>query len=531
MTGRFITPFRVGLLVLAGIASFFVLLSYIARPGYGEGDSYRVLATFRDASGIGPQSRVLIAGIEVGIVESVSLTRDARALVSLRIRDDVPLFADARLAKRSSSLLGDFVLDLHPGTPELPELGDGGRIENVAVQGGVEDVFATLGDVTRDIQDVTRSLKELLASEQGVGSIKEIIASMNDVAQGLNQTVQMAGGRLDSILGDVEALSHDLRTLAAGQQDDVAHIVANIRLFSEQANRVLASIEAIVGSNQGDLRASVSGLHDTLGELKKTLQGAQSMVATVERTVEDTRAVVARVERGEGTLGKLLVDDSIAVKLDRTLTDMNRLAVPFDGLQANVNVREEVHWAPWIEGTHPKGKASVRVTLVPGADSLNFYGLELVGEPRGKTSSQIVRRSAPDGSSSVETISTTTEELKFSAFFGRRFGPAAVRVGLMESTGGVGGDLWLAGNQLQLSLDAFDWSNPEHGFPRLRASGQWIFLDHFYLGVGFDDVLNRTVVGNGRLLSGPDAFVSAGLTFSDETLKALLTAVGSPARP
>lgn len=160
------------------------LLSYIARPGYGEGDSYRVLATFRDASGIGPLSRVLSAGIEVGIVESVSLTRDARELVSLRIRHDVPLFADARLAKRSSSLLGDFVLDLYPGSPEQPELGDGGRIENVAVQGGVEDVFATLGEVTRDIQDVTSSLKELLASKQGVGSIKEIVAAMNDARRG-----------------------------------------------------------------------------------------------------------------------------------------------------------------------------------------------------------------------------------------------------------------------------------------------------------------------------------------------------------
>lgn len=114
---------------------------------------------------------------------------------------------------------------------------------------------------------------------------------------------------------------------------------------------------------------------------------------------------------------------------------------------------------------------------------------------------------------------------------GRRFGPGALRVGLIESSGGVGGDLWLAGDQLRLSLDAFDWSNPEHGFPRPRASGQWTFLGHFYLGLGLDDDLNRTIVGNGRLLSGPDAFVSAGLTFSDESLKALLNAVGPPARP
>lgn len=526
-----LTPFRVGLVVIAGIVSFFVLLSFVARQKYSDDETYKVYATFRDATGLGPKSRVQIAGIEVGIVDSVELTDDARARALLRIDRDVVLRTDARITKRSASLLGDFLLDVYPGSPDQAPLPDGGEIGKVVAQAGVDDVFAALGEVTRDIQAVTSSLRDLVASDE-VGSIKEIIRSMNEVAQGLNKTIAQSGDRLDNILGDVEYLSGSVRSLASGQTTNVRHIVENIRLLTDQANTLVATVQGIVGSGEDELKTSVASVRQTLDELQKTLKGTQALVENADAAVAAGRLVVERVERGEGTVGALLKEDGIARRLEQTLDDVNSITRPLGELQTHVHMREEIHWRPGAKS--PSGKASFEVRLVPGDDK-KFYGVGIVSEPRGRVEREIIQVRGENGEmlAPTEQIIRTNDDVKFNAYIGRRFGPAALRVGLLENSGGFGADLYAAGDDVRLTFDAFDWSSPDNRYPRVRASAQWSPWQHVYLGAGVDDILNSANQVNrpdtGTIQSGLDFFITGGLQFNDEDLKALITMMGIPA--
>ncbi len=540
---RLFTPFRVGLVVIAGIASFFVLLSFVGRQKYSEKNTYELFATFKDASGLGPKSRVQIAGIEVGVVDHVELTPDARARVVLRIRDGVVLHKDARITKRSASLLGDFLLDIFPGEPGAPALADGDDVEKVVSQPGVEDVFAALAEVTRDIQGVTQSLKTLLASDE-VGSIKETIKSLNDISQNLNKTIVRAGIRIDSILGEVEGLAVDVRGMANGQQQNVNETLANIRRFTEeankvaeQANKIAGTLDKIVGAGEGDLKDSVASLRATLDEIQKTLKGAQVMFENANGAVSDTRSVIARVEKGEGTIGKLVRDDGIAVKLDKTLGEVNTLIAPVAQMQTHVQIREELHMTPAFLGGQAvplKGKAIVQLKIAPRPDK--FYGLEIASEPRGRITRQTaVTTRNPPGSNEVavqeaQTV-VTTDDLKFSAYLGKRLGPAALRVGLIESTGGGGVDLYALSDRLRVTADAFDWANPDARFPRLRLSAQGTLFSHVYLGAGIDDVLNSQVMSQGKPIVGRDLFVTGGIQFNDEDLKSILAIIGLPKPP
>ena len=60
---------------------------------------------------------ITVAGQRVGEVKEIIL-EGTRARVNLKIRRDVNLKVDAALAKRSESLLGDYLLDLVPGSAE-----------------------------------------------------------------------------------------------------------------------------------------------------------------------------------------------------------------------------------------------------------------------------------------------------------------------------------------------------------------------------------------------------------------------------
>jgi len=99
--------------VLAAGVAFIAFFTFTRKSQLGKSDSIAVYALFRDASGLGAKSRVQTAGISIGEIADIRL-EGTRARVTLRVRKDLPLHADASIAKRSESMLGDYMLDLVP---------------------------------------------------------------------------------------------------------------------------------------------------------------------------------------------------------------------------------------------------------------------------------------------------------------------------------------------------------------------------------------------------------------------------------
>jgi phospholipid/cholesterol/gamma-HCH transport system substrate-binding protein len=125
----------------------------------------------------------------------------------------------------------------------------------------------------------------------------------------------------------------------------------------------------------------------------------------------------------------------------------------------------------------------------------------------------------------------TKSSLKISAQFAKRYYFATFRMGILESSGGVGMDLHFFDDALSLRVDAFDFALEEKRSPRLRAALRVQALNHLFATVGVDDLINSPVreVSTGRLILGRDFFVGAGVYFTDEDLQAILTL--SPIRP
>src|SRR3954447_13891815 len=137
---KLFTPFRVGLLVLFAGGMLFVLLNFVKKGGMTERESLKAYGVFKDASGLGRRSRVQIAGIPVGEISDIELVGN-RAKVWVKVRRDVSLHTDASLKKRSESLLGDYMLDLYPGSDGSELLKDGDEIRIVVDSQGMDQVI------------------------------------------------------------------------------------------------------------------------------------------------------------------------------------------------------------------------------------------------------------------------------------------------------------------------------------------------------------------------------------------------------
>lgn len=502
---KLVTPFRVGLLVLTSAVFLFVFFTFAKKGGLSQREALTVHAYFRDASGLSKKSRVQIAGISVGEISEIALQGN-RAKVTLKVRRDVNLREDASLTKRSESLLGDYVLDLYPGTEAAPPMPDGGEIKRVIDTQGIEAIFNSLGQITSDIQAVTSSLREVFGGEKGEGSMQRIVENLVRLSENFDTSFRESSEKLNSILQNFQGVSTDVREMTEGEGANVREIVANINVITRDMREVVGTLRRSIESTDGGVEGGMASV--------------RQMVDRLDNTLSNVEQLTKRVNEGKGTVGTLLADERLGQKISETVEDVSDFASRLTRLQLEVGLRSEYLFS---QGS---AKNSFGIRLIPKPD--RYYLLEFVDDPRGFVETQIVQRNPPELDQPVTQVQRITrDQLKITAEFAKRYYFATLRFGIIESTGGLGADLHFFRDALSIKLDAFNFSATELRYPRLRAAIRLQAFQHLFASFGMDDILNRQVrdTSTNKLLAGRDLFLGAGVFFTDDDLKAVFTAV------
>ncbi len=521
----FWTPIRVGLVVAAAAAAFGIGLSIIGTNIFRRSSNYRVYAIFDDATGLGVRSRAQIAGIPIGQVDVVELDQaTSHAKVWIKVHTEFVLHRDASITKRSESILGDFLLDVHPGSPTEPVLKDGDEIRNVLRQPGMNEVFNSLNKIAGDIGDITGNLRKVLGGEEGENNIRSLIERLQRITQGIERVIDTSGSKLDATLANFQKFSGDLSRITGGESQDIVAIIQNTRDATKEAREILRTIGEVVGSQKGELKESVKGIKGSLDKLDKAL-------ANVDEITD-------KINKGEGTIGHLVNDDKLAKNLDKASQSLTNLLGAADALKIEVSERNEfligipkpsqsalqnardTAYNPWA-------KNYFGVRIIPRPDK--WYGLDIVDDPRG-----LIRRvkiqnclpgtgpcpvASPTGGTNPYypdqvTQLITERQLKFSVYIAKRYGPVSGRFGILENTGGLGLKLYLANDALTLSADAYEFANPLKAHPRVKMYLDYRFLDHLLITADPDVPT--------RIISGRDYFVGAGVYFTDEDISKLI---------
>jgi phospholipid/cholesterol/gamma-HCH transport system substrate-binding protein len=175
---RGMSAFSAGLLSLALIAIAVYFGFTKALPFQHH---FTISAVFRTANNIRPHSPVRIAGVNVGQVTSVAHVHpgEQAAVVTMRIdKQGLPIHKDATLTIRPRIFLeGNFFVDLHPGSPSAPDLGDGDRvpINQTSSPVQLDQVLTSLqSDTRQDLQVVLQQLSKGLSGPGGRGYNRSI---------------------------------------------------------------------------------------------------------------------------------------------------------------------------------------------------------------------------------------------------------------------------------------------------------------------------------------------------------------------
>jgi phospholipid/cholesterol/gamma-HCH transport system substrate-binding protein len=114
--------FSVGVFLALGILCMAYLSVKVARKEFFSTKGYEVHAEFANCSGLRQGAPVMIAGVEVGRVQQISL-HDYQARVKMAIELGVVLQKDAIASIKTKGLIGEKYVDITPGAAEAIQPG------------------------------------------------------------------------------------------------------------------------------------------------------------------------------------------------------------------------------------------------------------------------------------------------------------------------------------------------------------------------------------------------------------------------
>ncbi len=497
------------------------------------------------------------------------------ARVLMRVTSTVKLPVDTWVRKESLGLLGSKALFLEPGR-STTLLTEGGRLVNVRSMTGTDALLAAAEGIVTDVRSIT---KKIDADVGGITSdIRGITSQLNRFVNGdgntppLDELYRVAMTDLRRLTGTIDSVLKDAQVLIRDNDDEFKKLVANVtRISGDIADLTGTGTntpptplldlngkpvlddkgQPVLVLRDGDLRAtmhSVRQIADDLtgvtGQLNKLLGGngekvadgvvqLQETVTELNRTLVSLSEVAGRVERGEGTVGRLLTDENMAQKVEDAVNGAADFVSGLTSLETHVDV------GSWYNFNRERTTTTLSLKLQPKPDK--FYLFEIVDD--GGNLERLISTTTGSNGAQTETRSSIREEdnqVRITAMFAKRFFDFLVlRAGLIETTGGVGANVFLFDNRFELRSDLFGTRGPRDSLvtddvgqlylPRWRTLVKAQPVPHLYVSAGVDDLLNGWAWERGAPRAynaidgyGVDWFLGVGLTFKDDDLRSIL---------
>lgn len=106
----------VGLFVIVGLLALVFLAFKVGNLGSADiGDSYKVKAIFDNIGQLKPKAPVRLGGVLIGRVGNISINGDYKAEVEIKFGKNFRIPVDSKLSIRTSGLLGEQYVAVHPG--------------------------------------------------------------------------------------------------------------------------------------------------------------------------------------------------------------------------------------------------------------------------------------------------------------------------------------------------------------------------------------------------------------------------------
>ncbi len=281
---------KVGIVLTLAIAGLIWGINYLKGSDLfsSTNDAYVV---YDKVNGLVISNGIFLNGIKIGQVKRQQFFKDnsGRILVTITINKDVFVSKNSLATIVNSDLLGGKSIEVQLGNSTLPLL----------------DEDTLQGTIAEGIGEQIEPFKNKASN---------VLISVDSLAQTLNGALTKESiTALNASIKNIEALTHNLQTIS-------------------QANGALAqsmnNLQAVTGTLKNNNKKIESTL-DNVSKLSEQLATSDlnKTINNLEKTSAQLNDVLAKMNKGEGSLGKLMKDESLYNNLNAAASDLDKLLI------------------------------------------------------------------------------------------------------------------------------------------------------------------------------------------------------------
>ena len=283
--------FKVGVLVVAGIVLLVLGVNYLKgfNP-FSKSSTY--YAVYDNVIGLAVSNPVLINGYQVGQVRSIEFVEGGAGelLVEFVVEHPNLYFPSNSVAMiHSSDLFGTKAIRIDRGdSPSLAMPGD------TLMPDVEQDIAAQVAEQIKPLQNKTMEL--IRSVEKVINEIESIFKS--DATSQIPELLSETSASVQRTMVSLENTAANLDSMVEDNRYSFTKVMSNVR-----------SLTSTLNASSGDLTNAIenfSSVSDSLANVEFA-----STMARANQALQDISTITSSIAAGEGSLGKLVVSDSL----------------------------------------------------------------------------------------------------------------------------------------------------------------------------------------------------------------------------
>lgn len=279
---------KIGILALAVLAATFLVINFLRGKDLLNRE-YELVSFFDDVQGLMPSSAVYIKGYKAGTVSEVSYDKEKSGFdVVCVVSRDFAVPADSRMTIYSADLMGGKAIRIDPGQ-SANMAGDGDYLTPAvspdmlsSIAAGIEPLISKGSDVLTNLDNALTNLNLTLSEENR--------AALGNIMKNLDKAV----AKIESIAGTIE-----------GRTSDLDAFISDLATLSSSLDSIVAKADS-----------TVSDINDI---------SSQVAAADLAGVVTSLNSLLDKMQSSDGTVGKLINDDTVYKSVDSLVTNISRL--------------------------------------------------------------------------------------------------------------------------------------------------------------------------------------------------------------
>lgn len=291
---------KIGAVALITLIAFILMFNFLKGSSlFTSTDTYHIV--YSNIGGLTESSPVEINGYQAGVVQDIKLINDGSGLLAVSISVDrnfnIPVGTRAEIT--TASLIAGMKIILRMGESNVM-YHNHDTLEGYVATSIMDRLSQTLSPIEGNITDM-------------VVKLDSVVSRINDML-----TPQMTTD-IRSAVSNVNGITANLREISDKEKDELMASIDDLKKFT-----------AMLSSNSSTLDTSLKNL----AAITDTVASADlsSSLASLKTSLRHVSEMVDGMSKGQGSVGKMMTNDSLYTNLNNTLHSLDLL---LQDMQAN----------------------------------------------------------------------------------------------------------------------------------------------------------------------------------------------------